>query len=61
LRSASISTWHLAAGDAQLSRVARLVAGNDIEVMSVHEMIELFSTEGLSKRAAIFDTKNSNG
>jgi len=32
-----------------------LVAGNDIEVMSVHEMIELFSTEGLSKRAAIFD------
>jgi glutamyl-tRNA synthetase len=29
--------------------------GNDIEVMSVDEMIELFSTEGLSRKAAIFD------
>jgi glutamyl-tRNA synthetase len=31
--------------------------GNDIEVMTVPQMIELFSTEGLSKKAAIFDTK----
>jgi glutamyl-tRNA synthetase len=31
--------------------------GNDIEVMMVPEMIELFSTEGLSKKAAIFDMK----
>ena len=31
--------------------------GNDIEVMTVAQMIELFSTEGLSKNAAIFDTK----
>ena len=31
--------------------------GNDIEVMTVPQMIELFSTEGLSKNAAIFDTK----
>lgn len=29
--------------------------GNDIEVMTVPEMIELFSTDGLSKKAAIFD------
>ena len=29
--------------------------GNDIEVMTVPQMIELFSVEGLSKRAAIFD------
>jgi glutamyl-tRNA synthetase len=31
--------------------------GNDIEVMTVPQMIELFSTDGLSKKAAIFDTK----
>jgi glutamyl-tRNA synthetase len=31
--------------------------GNDIEVMTVPQMIELFSTEGLSKKAAIFDPK----
>jgi glutamyl-tRNA synthetase len=31
--------------------------GNDIEVMTVSQMIELFSTEGLSKKAAIFDFK----
>lgn len=31
--------------------------GNDIEVMTVPQMIELFSVDGLSKKAAIFDTK----
>jgi len=31
--------------------------GNDIEVMTVPRMIELFSVDGLSKKAAIFDTK----
>ncbi|HEY7234135.1 MAG TPA: glutamate--tRNA ligase [Gemmatimonadaceae bacterium] len=31
--------------------------GNDIEVMTVPQMIELFSAEGLSKKAAIFDVK----
>jgi glutamyl-tRNA synthetase len=31
--------------------------GNDIEVMTVPQMIDLFSTDGLSKNAAIFDTK----
>jgi glutamyl-tRNA synthetase len=31
--------------------------GNDIEVMSVPQMIELFSTSGLSKNAAVFDPK----
>jgi glutamyl-tRNA synthetase len=31
--------------------------GNDIEVMTVEQMIELFSTEGLLKKAAVFDTK----
>ncbi len=31
--------------------------GNDIEVMTVPQMIELFSTDGLSKNAGIFDTK----
>jgi glutamyl-tRNA synthetase len=31
--------------------------GNDIEVMTVPQMIELFSTDGLSKKAAIFDPK----
>ena len=31
--------------------------GNDIEVMTVPQMIELFSVEGLSKNAAVFDPK----
>src|SRR5690242_8906993 len=31
--------------------------GHDIEVMTIPQMIELFSTEGLSKKAAIFDPK----
>lgn len=31
--------------------------GNDIEVMTVPQMIELFDTKGLQKKAAIFDTK----
>ena len=31
--------------------------GNDIEVMTVPQMVELFSLEGLSKKAAIFDPK----
>jgi glutamyl-tRNA synthetase len=31
--------------------------GNDIEVMTVPEMIELFSTDGLQRKAAIFDPK----
>ncbi|HKN68381.1 MAG TPA: glutamate--tRNA ligase [Gemmatimonadaceae bacterium] len=31
--------------------------GNDIEVMTVPEMINLFAVEGLSKKAAIFDPK----
>src|SRR6476659_412356 len=31
--------------------------GNDIEVMSQAQMIELFDTAGLQKKAAIFDTK----
>ena len=31
--------------------------GNDIEVMSVPQMVELFSVEGLSKNAAVFDPK----
>jgi glutamyl-tRNA synthetase len=31
--------------------------GHDIEVMSVDDMVRLFSTEGLSKKAAIFDPK----
>ncbi|HXV16669.1 MAG TPA: glutamate--tRNA ligase [Gemmatimonadaceae bacterium] len=31
--------------------------GNDIEVMSIPEMINLFTVEGLSKKAAIFDPK----
>ncbi|MEO7085494.1 MAG: glutamate--tRNA ligase [Gemmatimonadaceae bacterium] len=30
--------------------------GHDIEVMTVPEMIELFSVDGLSKKAAVFDT-----
>jgi glutamyl-tRNA synthetase len=31
--------------------------GNDVEIMTVQEMIELFDTKGLQKKAAIFDTK----
>src|SRR5881394_1215659 len=31
--------------------------GNDIEVMTVPQMIELFSSDKLSKNAAVFDTK----
>src|SRR3954469_607499 len=31
--------------------------GNDIEVMTVPQMVELFTVEGLSKKAAVFDTK----
>ena len=31
--------------------------GNDVEVMTIPQMIELFSTDGLSKKAAIFDPK----
>jgi glutamyl-tRNA synthetase len=31
--------------------------GNDIEIMSVPQMVELFSTDGLSKKSAIFDTQ----
>ncbi len=31
--------------------------GNDIEVMTLPEMVELFSTDGLQKKAAIFDPK----
>ena len=31
--------------------------GHDVEIMTVPQMIDLFSTEGLSKNAAIFDTK----
>jgi glutamyl-tRNA synthetase len=31
--------------------------GNDIEVMTVPQMIELFSADGLLKKAAVFDTK----
>ncbi|MFL5604831.1 MAG: glutamate--tRNA ligase [Gemmatimonadaceae bacterium] len=31
--------------------------GHDIEVMSLEQMVELFSTDGLQKKAAIFDPK----
>jgi glutamyl-tRNA synthetase len=31
--------------------------GNDIEVMTLQQMVELFDTEGLQRKAAIFDTK----
>jgi glutamyl-tRNA synthetase len=31
--------------------------GNDIEVMTIPQMIELFSVDGLSKKAAVFDMK----
>jgi glutamyl-tRNA synthetase len=31
--------------------------GNDVEVMTMPQMVELFSTDGLQKKAAIFDPK----
>ena len=31
--------------------------GNDVEVMTVPQMVELFASDALSKKAAIFDTK----
>jgi len=31
--------------------------GGDIEIMTLHQMIELFSTDGLQKKPAIFDPK----
>ncbi|MDB4900672.1 MAG: hypothetical protein JWN53_2480, partial [Gemmatimonadetes bacterium] len=31
--------------------------GHDIEVMTLDQMVELFDTDGLQKKAAIFDTK----
>jgi glutamyl-tRNA synthetase len=31
--------------------------GHDIEIMTPRQMVELFSADGLSKKAAIFDTK----
>src|SRR6476659_2612006 len=31
--------------------------GNDIEVMTLDQMVELFNTDGLQKKAAIFDHK----
>jgi len=31
--------------------------GHDIEVMTVPQMVELFAADGLSKKAAVFDTK----
>src|SRR5215211_1953768 len=45
--------------DAMLNFLALLgwSPGHDIEVMTVPQMIELFSVDGLSKKAAIFDTK----
>jgi glutamyl-tRNA synthetase len=45
--------------DAMLNFIALLgwSPGNDIEVMTVPQMIELFSTEHLSKNAAVFDMK----
>jgi glutamyl-tRNA synthetase len=45
--------------DAMLNFIALLgwSPGNDIEVMSVPEMIDLFSSEHLSKNAAVFDMK----
>jgi glutamyl-tRNA synthetase len=45
--------------DAMLNFLALLgwSPGNDIEVMTVPQMIELFSTDALSKKAAVFDTK----
>jgi glutamyl-tRNA synthetase len=43
--------------DAMLNFLALLgwSPGGDVEVMTVRQMVELFSTEGLSKKAAIFD------
>ena len=45
--------------DAMLNFLALLgwAPGNDIEVMTVPQMIELFDTKGLHRKAAIFDTK----
>jgi glutamyl-tRNA synthetase len=45
--------------DAMLNFIALLgwSPGNDIEVMTVAEMIDLFSTEHLTKNAAVFDMK----
>jgi glutamyl-tRNA synthetase len=45
--------------DAMLNFIALLgwSPGNDIEVMTVPQMIELFSSEHLSKNAAVFDMK----
>ena len=45
--------------DAMLNFLALLgwSPGGDIEVMTVPQMVELFSTDGLSKKAAIFDMK----
>jgi glutamyl-tRNA synthetase len=45
--------------DAMLNFLALLgwSPGNDIEVMTLDQMIELFDTSGLQKKAAIFDTK----
>src|SRR5690349_11790792 len=45
--------------DAMLNFLALLgwSPGNDIEIMSVDDMIRLFSTDGLLKKASVFDTK----
>ncbi len=45
--------------DAMLNFLALLgwSPGNDIEVMTVPQMVAAFSVEGLSKNAAVFDTK----
>ncbi len=45
--------------DAMLNFLALLgwAPGHDIEVMTVPQMVELFSTDALSKKAAVFDTK----
>ena len=45
--------------DAMLNFLALLgwAPGHDIEVMTIPQMIELFDTKGLQKKAAIFDTK----
>jgi glutamyl-tRNA synthetase len=45
--------------DAMLNFLALLgwSPGNDVEVMTIPQMIQAFTTEGLSKNAAVFDTK----
>ena len=45
--------------DAMLNFLALLCwsPGNDVEVMTVPQMIQAFSVDGLSKNAAVFDTK----